>query len=135
MRRNGEPRPSGWIAEQTSWRNPGSVSASVRAPPPIVDAASSTRTERPACAMAIAAASPFGPEPTTIASTSRSAIGERVPNHTIGGCHPFAFGRKMVVAALPRRLVIKRRLVPLRLGRKPEPAAPAAGHAAQILSR
>ena len=32
--RNGEATPSGWIAEQTSCRKPGSVSSSVRTPPP-----------------------------------------------------------------------------------------------------
>ena len=28
----GDPMPSGWIAEHTSWRNPGSVSSAVREP-------------------------------------------------------------------------------------------------------
>ena len=56
------------MAEHTSCRNPGRVSCSVRVPPPTVVAASSTRTERPACSSAIAAASPLGPAPTTIAS-------------------------------------------------------------------
>ena len=70
VRKNGEATPSGWIAEQTSWTKPGSVSSAERAPPPTVSAASMTRTESPACASAIAAASPFGPEPTTTASTS-----------------------------------------------------------------
>ena len=51
-----------------SWTKPGSVSSAERDPPPIVSAASSTRTERPARARAIAAARPFGPEPTTTAS-------------------------------------------------------------------
>ena len=60
--------PSGWIAEQTSWTKPGSVSSAVRIPPPTVSAASSTSTERPARASTIAAASPFGPAPTTTAS-------------------------------------------------------------------
>ena len=32
VEKNGEPIASGWTAEHTSWRNPGSV----RAPPPIV---------------------------------------------------------------------------------------------------
>ena len=70
MRKNGDATPSGWIAEQTSWTKPGSVSSAERVPPPTVSAASSTRTESPARASTIAAASPFGPEPTTIASTS-----------------------------------------------------------------
>ena len=60
----------GWIAEQTSWQKPGSVSSAVRIPPPTVSAASSTCTERPARASTIAAASPFGPAPTTTASAS-----------------------------------------------------------------
>ena len=68
MRRNGEASASGWIAEQTSCTNPGSVSSAERQPPPTVSSPSSTRTESPASASAIAAARPFGPEPTTIAS-------------------------------------------------------------------
>ena len=39
-RRNGEATASGWIAEQTSWTNPGSVSSADRMPPP-------TRRPRP----------------------------------------------------------------------------------------
>src|SRR5581483_8629817 len=62
-----DERPSGWIAEQTSWRKPGSVSSSVRMPPPIVGSASWTRTSSPARARVIAAARPFGPDPTTTA--------------------------------------------------------------------
>jgi hypothetical protein len=42
----------------------------VRVPPPIVSCASTTRTERPAWASVIAAARPFGPAPTTTASSS-----------------------------------------------------------------
>ena len=68
MRKNGEAAASGWIAEQTSCMKPGSVSSSERTPPPIVSAASRTSTERPARASSIAAASPFGPDPTTTAS-------------------------------------------------------------------
>src|SRR5437660_10885486 len=49
--------------------NPGSVSAWDRMPPPMVDSASSTRTDLPAAARTMAAASPLGPAPTTIAST------------------------------------------------------------------
>ena len=48
--------------------NPGSVSSAERHPPPSSSSASSTRTESPARASTIAAASPFGPDPTTIAS-------------------------------------------------------------------
>ncbi len=50
-----------------SCRNPGRVISSVRVPPPIVAAASKTRTEMPFRASSIAAASPFGPEPMTVA--------------------------------------------------------------------
>ena len=39
-RSTGEPAPSGWTAEHGSCRNPGSVSSSVRAPPPTVSAPS-----------------------------------------------------------------------------------------------
>ena len=68
VRQNGDATAIGWIAEQTSCRYPGSVSSAVRAPPPGVSAASNTATDRPACASAIAAESPFGPAPTTAAS-------------------------------------------------------------------
>jgi len=47
---------------------PGRVSSAERLPPPIVSAPSMTLTATPASARVIAAASPFGPEPTTIAS-------------------------------------------------------------------
>src|SRR6266478_8575092 len=56
------------MAEQTSCTNPGSVSSAERAPPPIVEFASRTRTEYPARVRVIAAARPFGPDPTTTAS-------------------------------------------------------------------
>src|SRR5215469_18257158 len=56
------------MAEPTSCTKPGSVNSRERAAPPIVASASSTWTETPARASVIAAASPFGPEPTTIAS-------------------------------------------------------------------
>ncbi len=36
VRKNGDAAVSGRIVEHTSWRNPGSVSSSVRVPPPIV---------------------------------------------------------------------------------------------------
>src|SRR5690242_5988646 len=55
------------MAEQTSCVKPGSVSAADRLPPPMVSSASKTVTSRPACASVIAAARPFGPEPTTMA--------------------------------------------------------------------
>ena len=56
------------MAEQMSWRNPGSVSSLVRVPPPGVSLASSTVTEAPAAARVMAAVRPLGPEPTTTAS-------------------------------------------------------------------
>src|SRR5205823_5451933 len=68
-RRKGEATAIGWMAEQTSWTNPGAVSSALRAPPPTESRASRTRTERPACASATAALRPFGPEPITTASS------------------------------------------------------------------
>src|SRR6516225_2027009 len=56
------------MAEQISWTKPGRVSSVERAPPPTVSLASSTRTDSLAWARRIAAASPFGPAPTTTAS-------------------------------------------------------------------
>ncbi len=70
LAKNGDARPSGCTAEQTSWRKPGSVSSEVRAPPPGSSAASTTRTLRPASARVMAAASPLGPAPTMTASCS-----------------------------------------------------------------
>ena len=67
---NGDSTPSGCTAEQTSWRKPLRVSAALRNPPPAVSRASTISTEWPACAKAIAAHSPLGPEPITIASYS-----------------------------------------------------------------
>ena len=64
------PHPWDELRSTTSWTNPGKVSAAERAPPPMVSCASSTSTERPVCATVIAAANPFGPEPTTMASYS-----------------------------------------------------------------
>src|SRR5947207_14409658 len=83
--KNGEPAASGCTAEQTSCKKPGSVSSAERAPPPIVAFASQTTTEHPARASVIAAARPFGPEPTTTASYSvgmlkwASDLGARFP--------------------------------------------------------
>src|SRR6185312_15036394 len=68
VRKNGDAIASGWTAEQMSWTNPGKVSSAERTPPPIVGSASSTSTFRPARAISIAAARPFGPDPITIAS-------------------------------------------------------------------
>ncbi len=70
----GEATPRGWIAEHTSCTKPGRVNCSVRRPPPISDAASSTRTRHPARARVAAATRPFGPAPTTTASNSRSSL-------------------------------------------------------------
>ena len=69
VRKSGEATANGWIAEQTSWTKPGRVSGAERAPPPIVSSASKTTTLQPACASTMAAARPFGPDPTTIASS------------------------------------------------------------------
>jgi hypothetical protein len=65
---------NGWIAEQTSWRKPGSVSSALRVPPPIASLASRTRTDRPAWASVTAAASPLGPAPRTTASSFRLRV-------------------------------------------------------------
>src|SRR6266567_9453174 len=54
--------------------NPGSVSSADRAPPPTVSRASKTQTDQPARAISMAAAKPFGPEPTTTASNSISVF-------------------------------------------------------------
>ena len=68
MSRNaGDTCASGWIAEHTSCLNPGSVSSSVRVPPPIAAFASNTSTSNPARASTTAAVRPFGPEPMTTA--------------------------------------------------------------------
>ena len=67
--KNGEMVTIDWIVEQTSWRNPGNVSSSVRHPPPGLDAPSKTSTESPARASVSAAAKPLGPDPTTTASS------------------------------------------------------------------
>src|SRR5207237_10608700 len=68
--KNGEAAASGCTAEQTSCKKSGSVSSAERAPPPIVAFASRTNTDCPARAKVIAAARPFGPEPTTTVSHS-----------------------------------------------------------------
>ena len=64
----GEAMPRGWIAEQMSWTNPGSVRTALRVPPPAVGCPSTTRTRRPVRAIVIAATSPLGPDPMTMAS-------------------------------------------------------------------
>src|SRR6478672_13228146 len=53
---------------------PGSVSSALRQPPPTVSLASYSVTLRPARAMRSAATSPFGPPPTTTASTASALI-------------------------------------------------------------
>ena len=58
-----EARPRAQTVEQVSWRNPGRVSSAVRAPPPSVSCASSTRTLAPWAPRVAAATSPLGPEP------------------------------------------------------------------------
>jgi len=65
---------SRWTAEQTSCRNPGCVSDSVRAPPPGASFASRTSKRRPARARTMAADKPLGPAPTTIESNSRTGL-------------------------------------------------------------
>ena len=81
-RKNGEAVDVPWTAEQMSWTNPGRVSSALRIPPPTVGCASYTTTERPARARVIAAASPFGPDPTTIASGASAVM---LPMVTEGG--------------------------------------------------
>ncbi len=76
-RKNPDASAIGCPAEQMSWWKPGSVSSAVRLPPPIVSARSCTSTRRPARAIVTAAASPFGPDPTTIASMSAMRRGYR----------------------------------------------------------
>src|SRR5439155_16700250 len=79
--------PSGWMAEHTSWRNPGRVTSAVREPPPTVPAASTTLMDHPARASSIAAARPLGPALTTTASSSGTG---RAGHHGLPGLqdHP-----------------------------------------------
>src|SRR5579863_865318 len=53
------------MADPKSCTNPGSVNAMLRTAPPGVDCASNTSTCNPAWASTMAAAKPFGPDPTT----------------------------------------------------------------------
>jgi hypothetical protein len=69
----GEVTASACTVEQTSCTKPGSVNSAERADPPTVGAASRTRTFRPFRANSIAAQSPLGPEPMTIASKAAFA--------------------------------------------------------------
>jgi len=64
----GDVTARAWTVEQMSWTNPGSVSSADRHDPPTVAAPSRTSTDRPARASSMAAHSPLGPAPMTIAS-------------------------------------------------------------------
>ena len=70
VRKKGELTASGCTAEHTSCMKPGIVSSAERRPPPSVSCASRTTVVSPAFASVIAAARPFGPEPTTMASAA-----------------------------------------------------------------
>src|SRR5882672_577611 len=71
-------RNSAWVTSAVPWMNsaPSSIgtatpgSRRVQQRPPIRSRASSTSTERPACASSAAAASPAAPAPTTITSAA-----------------------------------------------------------------
>src|ERR1700694_1600142 len=108
-----------------SWMNPGSGSASDRAPPPMADSASSSRTDLPAPVRTMAAASPFGPAPTTMASTRLSA---KVDDGALrGGFHRdgiAAMGRddRIDLVVGPRRIVVKEQY-PLTPAASPRPTA------------
>jgi hypothetical protein len=67
LRKNGDASAIGTTAAQSSCSSPGIVFSLVRMPPPIVSAASRTVTPTPCWARVTAAASPLGPDPTTIA--------------------------------------------------------------------
>src|SRR5688572_3707310 len=58
------------MAEHTSCTKPGKVSPCDRIPPPTVSLPSTSNTDSPVCCSRMAAAKPFGPEPTTTASKS-----------------------------------------------------------------
>src|SRR5690606_21394143 len=89
-RRKGDPAPSTWIVEQTSWRRPGTVSSALRNPPPGVSAPSTTNTEPPWRAMVMEAASPFGPDPMPTATRSPPAVtpGKAPTRGPIDRCSP-----------------------------------------------
>src|SRR5437764_499543 len=90
--------------------NPGSVSAWDRMPPPMVDSASSMRTDLPAAARTMAAASPLGPAPTMIASTWLSAkIDDGALRGVLNRDGAAAVGRDDRVNLIvgPRRVVMK----------------------------
>ena len=111
----GEAVASGCAVEQMSCRNPGSVTSSVRNPPPGWDAASRTSTRQPTCARATAANSPFGPDPTTTASTS-CPMGPHLrgrPYADALGCDPVDIGRWLTH---PRRTDVRSGSVLVRVG-------------------
>src|SRR2546429_292594 len=90
--------------------NPGSVSAWDRMPPPMVDSASSMRTDLPAAARTMAAASPLGPAPTMIASTWLSAkIDDGALRGGLNRDGAAAVGRddRVDLVVGPRRVVVK----------------------------
>ena len=62
-RKNGEPTPRGWIAEQTSWTKPGRVSSVGAQATADRSAASSTSTDRPARARSWRRPARSGPSP------------------------------------------------------------------------
>src|SRR5579862_398413 len=94
----GDATAAGYTAEKVSWWNPGSVSSSVRTAPPGASWASSTVTDRPASARRIAATSPFGPAPMTIARSA--ALMPRLADGSVGGvggsrCHQSVTDQKL----------------------------------------
>src|ERR1700682_3586734 len=97
----------------------GSVRVPDRAPPPMADSASSSRTDLPALVRTMAAASPFGPAPTTMASTRLSA---KIDDGALRGGFDrdgvAAMGRhdRIDLVVGPRRIVMKEHH-PLHAGR------------------
>ena len=120
---------SGWTAEQTSWTKPGSVSSAERGA--AADACRRPRRPgptRPARASVIAAARPFGPEPTTTASSAhaRPVTADRVAAGSAVGPSP-ATQRTGAVSvrghrARPRCAACCRRTATGAAGRRTRPA-------------
>ncbi len=71
---NGEANASGWTAEPRSLTKPSPTSGAERVAPPGSGAASRTTTDRPVLATVMAAARPFGPDPTTTTSTADGPV-------------------------------------------------------------
>jgi hypothetical protein len=71
-RKNGDATASGCTAEQVSCQKPDATDSRVEAPPP--PAASARTRGRAARARVTAAASPFGPDPTTSTSVMRRRL-------------------------------------------------------------